>query len=134
MQSIRTVLLLMLGAQWLLADLSIQNIEKMVDDIRAKRTSKMKDASLVVSPFIVIQKDENRSIITPVVDKVSKTNFKLGAIVNQSAFIDGAWKKRGDTVGEFKVDSISGDHVVLKRKNRTITLYFRKTKQLLKLR
>jgi hypothetical protein len=133
MQYSKILLAFVLGSLPLLADLSIQNIEKMVKDIRAKRTSKMKDTSPVVSPFIIIKQDENRSVIAKVSDKEVKTNFTLGAIVNRTAFVDGKWRKIGDTVGDFKVDSIGDDHVVLKRKNRTITLYFRKTKNILKI-
>jgi len=117
----------------LAAELSIKNIEKMVRDIRAKRTSKLSDSTPVISPFIVIKQDENVSVIETVVPQMVKTDFTLGAIVNDAAFIDGAWKRKGDTVGEFHVETIADDHVVLKRKNRTITLYFRKAKDILKI-
>jgi hypothetical protein len=115
----------------LFAEMSIQNIEKMVQDIRAKRTSKITNTTPVVSPFIVIQQDENRSVISNISEKMIKTNFLLGAIVNSTAFIDGSWKKKGEMVGDFQLDTVGDNHVVLKRKNRTITLYFRKTKNIL---
>ncbi len=124
---------LLVGAWPLWAELSIANIEKMVRDIRAKRTSKVTDTSPPVSPFIVIRQDENRSVIANMADKEIKTNFVLSAIVNKTAFVDGAWKKEGDAVGDFQLDSVQDDHVVLKRENRTITLYFRKAKNILKI-
>ncbi len=116
----------------LAAELSIKNIEKMVNDIHSKRVSKIKHTTKVPSPFIMIKKDENRSIVVKVTEKAIRTNFNLVAIVNQSAFIDGSWKKLGDKMGDFKVTAIEEDHVVLKRKDRTITLYFRKAKEILK--
>ncbi len=133
MQYGKMILLFLAGSRLVFGDLSIQNIEKMVEEIRAKRTSKMKDTSSFPSPFIVIKKDENLSVLAPVSDKMLKTNFLLGAIVNQSAFIDGKWRKKGDIVGDFVLETVEDDHVVLKSKNRTITLYFRKTKNILKL-
>jgi len=117
----------------LLAELSIKNIEKMVEDIRAKRVSKLKDTTPTVSPFIVVSKDENVSVIVKMSEKAIKTDFVLGAVINDSAFIDGKWHRPGDAVGDFRLDSIEDGHVVLKRKNRTITLYFRKTKDILKI-
>jgi hypothetical protein len=113
--------------------MSIDNIEKMVDDIRTKRTSKMDDSQPIRSPFIIVKHDENRSVVATVSHKALKTNFILDAIINDKAFIDGAWRQAGDSVGDFEVASVASDHVVLKRKNRTITLYFRATKNILKI-
>ena len=127
------VLIFFMGSWMLHAELSIANIEKMVKDIRAKRTSKVESNASVASPFIVIRKDENRSVIADVSDKIVATDFVLGGIVNASAFIAGGWRKEGDTIGDFTVDAVADDHVVLKSKNRTITLYFRKTKDIVKM-
>jgi hypothetical protein len=132
MQYSKIILAFLLGSSPLFAELSIKNIEKMVRDIRAKRTSKITNTSPVVSPFIVIKNDENRSVMAEVSEKVVKVDFVLGAIVNSTAFIDGSWRRVGDEVGDFQLESIADGHVVLKRKNRTITLYFRKTKNIFK--
>jgi hypothetical protein len=117
------------------SDLSIKSIQKMVKDIRGKRVSKMRADTKIDSPFIVVKQDENLSVavMQNIESKALKTDFSLGAIINHSAFIDGEWKKKGDIVGEFRVISITDDHVVLKKKNRTITLYFRKAKDILKI-
>ena len=127
----KIILALVIGSAPLWAELSIKNIEKMVRDIRAKRSSKLDKDTKPISPFIVVKRDENRSVMVKLSEKIIKTNFTLGAIVNNTAFIDGAWKKVGDAVGDFQLDAIEDGHVVLKRKNRTITLYFRKTKNIL---
>jgi len=132
MRFLKFFLVVVLVSLPVMAELSIKNIEKMVRDIRAKRTSRITDTSPVVSPFIVIKQDENQSVIVKVAPKTLKTNFALGAIVNDTAFIDGTWRKAGDSVGEFHVKAIEDDHVILKSKDRTITLYFRKAKDILK--
>lgn len=131
MSVFKIILILVMGLAPLWAELSIKNIEKMVEDIRAKRKSKLDRDTKPVSPFIVVKHDENRSVMVKLSEKIIKTDFTLGAIVNDTAFIDGSWKKVGDTVGDFQLDAIGDSHVVLKRKNRTITLYFRKTKNML---
>ena len=127
----KIILALLIGSTQLWAELSIRNIEKMVNDIRAKRKSNLGKDIKPTSPFIVVKNDENRSVMVKLSEKILKTNFILGAIVNDRAFIDGAWKKVGEAVGDFRLDAIEDSHVVLKRKNRTITLYFRKTKNIL---
>jgi hypothetical protein len=112
--------------------MSIKNIEKMVRDIRAKRVSKVNNKAPVISPFIVVKQDENRTAMVDISEKTIRTKFVLGGIVNSTAFINGAWKKKGDMIDEFRLKTIKSDRVVLKRKNRTITLYFRKTKNIFK--
>jgi hypothetical protein len=124
------MLIVWVGSMPILADMSIKNIEKMVKEIRAKRISKINNKAPVVSPFIVVKKDENKTLLVKVSDKASRTNFLLGAIVNSEAFIDGAWRKKGDKIGDFRLNAIRNNHVVLKMKNRTITLYFRKAKKI----
>ena len=130
----KIVWILLIGTAPLFAELSIQNIEKMVKDIRSKRQSKLdSNASSITSPFIAVQKDENRSVAVTIPEKAVRTNFVLSGIVNDTAFIDGQWKKVGDVIGDFHVETVQDDHVVLKRKNRTITLYFQKAKDILTL-
>ena len=124
-------LALVIGSAPLMAELSIKNIEKMVQDIRSKRVSKLNHDTKIVSPFIVLKSDENRTVMVKLSEKTAKVNFTLGAIVNDAAFIDGAWRRVGDLVGDFKVNAIENNRVVLKKKDRTIFLYFRKAKKLL---
>lgn len=124
-------LALVIGSAPLMAELSVKNIGKMVQDIRSKRVSKLNHDTKIVSPFIVIKSDENRTVMVKLSEKTSKVNFTLGAIINDAAFIDGSWKRAGDHVGDFEVNAIEKNHVVLKKKDRTIILYFRKGKNLL---
>lgn len=113
------------------AELSVQNIEKMVQDIKSDRSSTLGGDVNISSPFITVKHEENSTVATIVPAKNTQTVFALGAIVNSRAFIDGSWRKVGDPVGDFRLESVAGDHVVLKRKNRTITLFFKPTKHIL---
>jgi len=112
------------------AELSAKNIEKMVQDIKAKRSSKLGKDFNASSPFIMLKQELNSTIETIAPAQKTKTAFSLTAIINSSAFIDGKWYKKGDTVGDFKLDSVTADHVALKRENRTITLFFKRAKQI----
>ena len=125
-----TVLLALLGGM-LQAELSIQNIEKMVEDIKAKRTSKMEENAAVVSPFVLVRHERNDSVRTFEPATVKKTKFTLGAIVNDTAFIDGKWHRQGDELEGFKIETIASDRVVLKQDDREVILFFKKTKPIL---
>ncbi len=122
------ILLLSLPLQ---AELSRKNIEKMVQDIKAKRSSKLGDDAKIASPFITVRQEDNSSVQMMAPAEKTQSVFSLGAIVNSTAFIDGAWRKVGDAVGDFKVKSVNENHVVLKRENRTITLFFKPTKHII---
>jgi hypothetical protein len=112
------------------AELSIEDIQKMVRDIRAKRTSKMEHNTTVASPFAVMRQSNGNVVMASAQD--GEASFSLGAIVNTSAFIDGDWYKAGEMVGIFRVSSIATDHVVLESENRKITLFFKPSKRILK--
>ena len=125
------LLLFLVGSLPLQAELSVQKIEKMVQDIKSDRSSKLGGDANISSPFITVKQEENSTVATIVPAQNTQTVFALGAIVNSTAFIDGTWRKVGDPVGDFRLESVAGDHVVLKRKNRTITLFFKPTKHIL---
>ena len=131
MRTITLLLSFLFVALPLQAELSVQNIEKMVRDIKSDRSSTLSGDVNISSPFIMVKQDENRTVATIAPAENTQTVFALGAIVNSTAFIDGIWRKVGDPVGDFRLESVAGDHVVLKRKNRTITLFFKPTKHIL---
>ncbi len=117
----------------LTAELSVANIEKMVEDIKAKRTSKMRDDTNISSPFITVKTENNDTVRTLVPAEKERRSFVLGGVMNGSAFINNEWHTVGEKVGSFVVEKIAPDHVVLKHDKRTIMLFFRKTKNLLKI-
>jgi len=123
-------IILLLFSIPLQAELSVQNIEKMVKDIKAKRASKMTSEHKIPSPFITVRQEENSTINVLAPAQPERISFVLGAIVNQSAFINGTWYKTGDKIGDFRLKTIMDDHVVLRRKKRTITLFFKPTKHI----
>jgi len=113
------------------AELSVANIEKMVEEIKAKRTSKMKEDVNITSPFILVRQESNSTIKGFEPATVKPMKFTLGAIVNDAAYIDGAWYRAGDEINGFKVVSVTSDRVTLKQDERTVVLFFKKTKSIL---
>jgi len=131
----RTVIMLLVSFLFvslpLQAELSVQNIEKMVQDIKSDRSSKLGGDVNISSPFITVKHEENSTKAMIVPAKNTQTVFTLGAIMNSRAFVNGVWRKVGDSVGDFHVESIADDHVVLKQKKHTVTLFFKPTKHIL---
>jgi hypothetical protein len=113
------------------AELSVQNIEKMVEDIKAKRTSMMNEKTKIVSPFILIRNENNSTVKTFKPATVRLTHFTLGAIVNDAAYINGNWFRRGDKIEGFSIESISTDRVTLKQDDHKVVLFFKKAKPIL---
>ena len=113
------------------AELSVANIEKMVEDIKAKRTSKMKEDVNITSPFILVRQEDNSTIKTFEPAEVKPTQFTLGAIMNNAAFINGSWHHEGEEIDGFRVEKIDEDKVTLKQADHTVVLYFKKTKSIL---
>lgn len=113
------------------AELTVEQIDKMVTQIQGKRQSKVKvDFEKVVSPFAsIVQEDVNA---TPILKKaIQQVNFRLGAIVNDTALLNDRWVRTGDTIEGYKVDEITKDHVVLKKANRSVEVFLPKPKKLL---
>ncbi len=105
------------------AELTVQKIDEMVAKIQGKRQSKVQvDFEKVVSPFgIVVQDDANSTSVIKTVEQ--QVNFKLSAIMNDRARINGRWVKPGDTVQGYKVEAVDENRVELKKENRSVELF-----------
>jgi hypothetical protein len=107
----------------LYAELTVEKIEKMVEQIQGKRSSKVDmQFDKLPSPFAhVVQADSNA---TPMMVTMHESVvFKLGAIVNGKAHINGLWLKTGDQIQGYTVESVEDGKVVLKKLDRTRELY-----------
>jgi hypothetical protein len=112
------------------AELTVEKIDEMVKQIQGKRQSRVKvNFEKVVSPFAsVIQEDVNT---TPILKTVrQEATFRLSAIINDKALINGQWVKEGESIEGYKVETIEADHVVLKKANRSVEIYLPKPKKL----
>ena len=108
------------------AELSIEQIDNMVNKIQQKRISKRNiDYRNVPSPFILIKKDENdkKAVVSSLTKELS---LKLNAIINDTAFINGRWYKVGESVNDYNITKIDDRKVELKKGKNTMELFLPK--------
>jgi hypothetical protein len=107
----------------LMAELSMQRIDKMVSQIQGKRVSRVKvDFQKIASPFaVMVQQDVNA---TPILVKPERqVELNLSAIVNDRACINGRWLGVGETIEGYRVEKVEENHVVLRKGKRTMELF-----------
>jgi len=98
------------------ADLSIKEMANMVSKIKEKRVSIAKDDNTTFkSPFVLLEKDLNTSIVTIRKSKLADIQFKFGGIVNNSAFVNKRWIKVGENISGYQLMEIKSNSVILKR-------------------
>ena len=116
------------------ADLSIVQMETMVSEIKAKRVGSVEyNTSNILSPFVVIKIDENKTELR--VDKPTKeiVQFRLSGIVNDKVYVNNRWIGIGDEIEGYKLSEIIDDGIVMMQDKRTIKVYLKKNRQILKL-
>ena len=117
--------------------LSQTEITDMVSKIKEERmgiTLRTLDGTL--SPFILKEKEkipekvEGKVVVPTVIEKA----YKLKAILNNAAFINKKWYKKGDKIDNYKVGFIRATSVTLKNSsgNKTLSLE-KKNKKFIKL-
>jgi len=70
---------------------------------------------------------------TKKVKTAKKREAQVSAIMNDKAFIDGRWYKKGDVISEGKIIKISSYYVVLKKGTKTKTLKLQSHKKMFKI-
>ena len=89
----------------------MQVIDDMVAQIKKPRKGvALDELSSTPDPFVAIKKDVN---ITEIITPKKKVNLTLGGIVNNRAYINGAWHKEGDDVSGFVLKYVGTKGVVL---------------------
>jgi len=113
----------------LFAELSIGQMETMVEKIKAKRIgTNIQKSDKFISPFVMIQMDENKTVLEkPKTDVV----FSLGGIMNDKAFVNQKWVKVGDMIDGYKVAEMDDHSVTLLQDERTIKVFLKKSKTIL---
>jgi hypothetical protein len=112
-------------------ELSVSQIDQMVEKIQQKRVSKVEvDFEKVPTPFVVVKVDQesNETILSSPEKKVV---MKVYAIVNDgtedsSANVNGEWLRRNDKIDGYTVVEIKNDRVVLKKGDNTMELFLPK--------
>ena len=119
-----------------LADLSVEQIEKMVKQIHLKRPGiSLEKLEHTKEPFVRLQREENGENNTSVEvvfansEETQNVKFTLHGLMNGKAYINDGWKKKGDSVLGYTIEHIGKKGVVLRRNDRIVTLFLPRKKE-----
>ena len=123
----KTILALLLLGTLIYAE----DIDTILSKITTKRVSKVATKTILATPSPMpklIKSENNKSGSdndkNSTVFKAKEESFKLIAIMNNSANINGHWYKLGQKVGSFKLEDIMDDSVFLKNDHKEKILFF----------
>jgi len=118
-------------------------VDKQVDAIKPPRVGvKSSTVARIKDPFIFLKKGKSKAshkatnrqavpngalasktgVKKQTVVKTANRSFKLGAIINNSALINGKWYKLNDKVGSYTLSKVEPNQVVLKYKTKSLIL------------
>ena len=104
------------------ADLSVEQIQKMVMQIHEKREGvKLVTLETTKDPFIRISEEDN--VTTLILPEKEEAKLVLHAIVNGKAYINDSWSSLGDTIMGYTVKYIGQRGVVLRNGNHVKKLF-----------
>ena len=112
----------------LYADLSVKQIEQMVQKIHLKREGvALETLNNTPEPFIRVKKEDNVTVVE-IPDKQEDVKLSLHAIMAGKAFINDSWKKVGEKILGYTVEYIGKKGVVLRNGNTIKKLFLGKPK------
>lgn len=134
MKNLYFVLLLFLATQLFSNELAW--VDEQIEAIKPERVGiSNSEISKIKSPFIFLEKSDEstvkkntKGVTLPyakykiVTKRKSSIYFRLEAILNKSAMINGKWYKEGKYVYGYKLSKVNRTSVVLIRKNKKIRL------------
>ena len=112
------------------ADLSVNDIQKMVIKIHEKREGvKLSTLENTQEPFVRLQRENNiTTFVIPKKETVEEVKLVLHAIVNGKAYINDEWMSIDTTVYGYKLKYIGKRGEVLRNGNRIKKLFLHKEK------
>ncbi|PHS37452.1 MAG: hypothetical protein COB07_10645 [Sulfurovum sp.] len=123
----KKIFLLLLSLTVLFAsDLSVEQIEDMVNKIHKKREGvKLETLDNTLEPFVRVSENNTTIILDPVMKK-KEAKLVLHAIVNGKAYINDSWSVIDDKIMGYTLMFIGKRGVVLRNVNHIKKLYLRK--------
>ncbi len=123
----KSILLFILLSIFINAEISVKQIEHMVEKIHMKREGiKLTTLNSTKEPFIRLKKVNNVTVyVVPVKKKFKGVKLHLDALINGKAYVNKKWLKIDDTIMGYKLKYIGKRGVVLRHKNdiRKLFLY-----------
>ena len=120
-------LLLILLTMVASADLSVEQIKKMVNHIHEKREGvKLETLENTKEPFVRLQEENNVTTFVIPTKQEEKVKLTLHAIVNGKAYINDAWSSIDDQILGYTLKFIGKRGVVLRNNNHIKKLFLHK--------
>jgi len=114
---------------FLYADLSVKQIQEMVNKIHEKREGvKLTTLENTKEPFVRLQNENNSSTFVIPVVKTEEAKLVLHAIVNGKAYVNDSWVSLNDSILGYQLKFIGKRGVVLRNENHIKKLFLRKKK------
>lgn len=128
MKTIFLILLSMTATVY--ADLSVNQIQEMINKIHEKREGvELVTLESTKEPFVRLETDSNSStFVIPTASKSAEAKIVLHAIVNGRAYINDEWLKLDDNILGYKLKFIGKRGVVLRNENHIKKLFLRKNR------
>jgi len=123
----KIILVLVTLSMALQADLSVKQIQEMVNKIHEKREGvKLETLKETKEPFVHVFVDNNVSTLVATTVKTKEDKLILHAIVNGKAYINESWIKIDDKILGYDLKFIGKRGVVLRNENHIKKLFLRK--------
>jgi predicted RNA-binding protein Jag len=111
------------------ADLSVKQIQEMVNRIHEKRVGvELETLVTTKEPFVRLQEENNISTFVIPVVKNMDAKLELHAIVNGKAYINDSWLKVDENILGYQLKYIGNKGVVLRNENHIKKLFLSKKK------
>jgi hypothetical protein len=112
------------------ADLSVEQIQSMINKIHQKREGvDLGTLATTKEPFVRLQQENNIStFVIPNIEEKTDVQLTLHAIVNGKAYINDSWIKVDESILGYELKAIGKIGVVLRNENHIKKLFLRKKK------
>ncbi len=127
----KTLLLFGSLSAFLAADLSVEQIQNMVNKIHHKREGvKLETLETTKAPFVRVEESNTTTVfVIPRKTEIKEAKLMLHSIINNKAFINDQWKSVGDTMLGYTLEHIGKRGVVLRNNNHIKKLFLRKERE-----
>lgn len=131
---LKTTILLFLLINFSYGNSDLKKIDNLIDKIKVKRVGlNSSEIKILKDPF-----HYNKKAILKGKKRIYKRHFykhyyRLYAIINDKAKIDGKWYKIGSQIGKYKLYNICHNCVKLKKREKMLTLYIPKKNRKIKI-
>ena len=123
-----TILIVLIFTGSLYADLSVSQIENMVQKIHEKREGfNLETLESTQNPFVVLKEEDNITVfVAPQMEEEVK--ISLHAIMSGKAYINDAWTDVNDTVMGYTLKYVGKRGVILRNGNHIKKLFLHEEK------